>query len=43
MTIMVPDKIKTRWSVFISNIPPDLHIHEASQAFPLVTYGGRSN
>ena len=41
LTIMVPDKIKTRWSVFISDLPPDLHIHDASQAFPLVTYGGR--
>ncbi len=38
VVIIVPDKIKNEFSAFISNLPPDLHIHEASQAFPMVTY-----
>ena len=38
MTIIVPYRIKGKFSVFISNLPPDLHIHEASQAFPMVAY-----
>ena len=33
--IMVPDKIKGEFSVMIAETTPDLHIHEASQAFPL--------
>ena len=33
-SIMVPDKIKGEFSTFITDITPDLHIHEASNAFP---------
>ena len=36
-TIIVPDKIKGEFSVMITDTTPDLHIHEASQAFPLKT------
>ncbi len=34
-SIMVPDKIKDEFSTFITDITPDLHIHEASQCFPM--------
>ena len=33
--IMVPDKIKGEFSAMMTDITPDLHVHEASQAFPL--------
>ena len=32
--IMVPDKIKGDFSSFVTDVTPDLHIHEASQCFP---------
>ena len=35
--IMVPDKIKCGFSAMITDTTPDLHIHEAAQAFPLKT------
>ena len=34
-TITVSDKIKGKFSTFITRTTPDLHIHEASQCFPL--------
>ena len=34
-SIVVTDKIKGEFSAMITNNTPDLHIHEASQAFPL--------
>ncbi len=34
-SIMVPDKIKGEFSTIITDITPDLHIHEASQCFPM--------
>ena len=38
VAIIVPDKIKSKFSAFITNTPPDLHIHEASQVFPMGVY-----
>ena len=35
MAIIVPDKVKNDLSVFISNLPPDLHILATSKTFPL--------
>ena len=35
LTITVPDKIKGEFSTLITDITPDLHIHEADQCFPL--------
>ena len=35
VSIMVPDKIKGEFSTMITDTTPDLHIHEASQCFPL--------
>lgn len=35
MSIIVPDKIKSDFTVFISSIPSDLHVLETSQAFPM--------
>ena len=34
-TILVPDKIRGEFSTMITDTTPDLHIHEASQTFPL--------
>ena len=34
LCILVPDKIKSEFSVFITNLIPDLHILETSQVFP---------
>ena len=36
-TILVPDKIKGEFSTIITDTTPDLHVHEASQAFPFKT------
>ena len=35
LAIVVPDKIKGQFSAHVTDITPDLHIHEASQTFPL--------
>lgn len=35
MSIIVPDKIKSDFTVFIANLPPDLHVLETSQVFPM--------
>ncbi len=35
IAIMVADKIKGVFSTFVTGITPDLHIHEASQCFPM--------
>ena len=35
LAIMIPDKIKGKFSTFMTNTTPDLHIHEASQCFPI--------
>ena len=35
MAIIVPDKIKSEFTVFISDLPPDLHVLETSQVFSL--------
>ena len=35
LSIIVPDKIKGEFSVFITNITPDLHILETNQVFPM--------
>ncbi|MYB29486.1 MAG: DEAD/DEAH box helicase [Cenarchaeum sp. SB0663_bin_5] len=34
-SILVPDKIRGEFSTMMTNTTPDLHIHEASQTFPL--------
>lgn len=38
VAIIVPNKITGEFAAFISNLPPDLHVHETSQAFPMVVY-----
>ena len=35
LCILVPDKIKGEFSVFITDMTPDLHVLETGQAFPL--------
>ena len=35
MTIIVPDKIKEGFSVFITDLTPDLEVVHHGQAFPL--------
>ncbi len=35
LAIIVPDKIKGEFSVFITDITPDLHVLETSQVFPM--------
>ena len=35
LAIIVPDKIKGEFSVFITNMTPDLHVLETSQVFPM--------
>ena len=35
VAIIVPDKIKDKFSTFISNLPSDLHVLATSQAFPM--------
>ena len=37
LAIMIPDKIKGKFSTFMTDMTPDLHIHEASQCFSLRT------
>ena len=34
-TINIPDKIRGEFSTLVTDITPDLHIHESSQCFPL--------
>ena len=42
ISIIVPDKIRNEWSSAITNIPADLHIHQASQVFPFQYRGGET-
>ena len=35
LAIIVPDKIKEEFSVFITDVTPDLHVVDANQCFPL--------
>ena len=43
LAIMVPNKIKGSFSVFITNVVPDYHVFEATQCFPLYTYDDSGN